>query len=158
MMARQLLLGPGRFCRWASTSGKAHGKTPPPTVGWVHTDKLECGRCRFKGHALRLRADDSPQESWKALVRDSSQRLQKCSHNIYAFRWDDKSGGGFSDDGEKQAGSRLLTMLEQSDQRNVLVVVSRWYGGSHLGAQRFRAIADAAKEALSLLPPNDASA
>lgn len=36
------------------------------------------------------------------------------------------------DDGESAAGGRLAHLLELMDLDNVLVVVSRWFGGIHL--------------------------
>lgn len=52
------------------------------------------------------------------------------------------------DDGESQAGSRLLHLLQVIEARNVLVVVSRWYGGIQLGAARFKHINNAARQVL----------
>ena len=37
------------------------------------------------------------------------------------------------DDGEDAAGGRLLHLLQILDAKNVLVIVSRWYGGIKLG-------------------------
>ena len=37
------------------------------------------------------------------------------------------------DDGEAAAGGRLLHLLQAADVRNVVVVVSRWFGGVLLG-------------------------
>ena len=55
------------------------------------------------------------------------------------------------DDGETAAGGRLLRLLVLADARNVVVVVSRWYGGVHLGPARFHVINTAAKVALESL-------
>ena len=54
----------------------------------------------------------------------------------------------FDDDGENAAGGRLLTLLQTMDVWDVLVVVSRWYGGVKLGPDRFRIINSLAREAL----------
>lgn len=42
------------------------------------------------------------------------------------------------DDGEAGAGMVILRMLDRADLRDHLVVVTRWYGGKHLGGDRFR--------------------
>jgi hypothetical protein len=52
------------------------------------------------------------------------------------------------DDGESAAGGRLAHLLEILDIENVLVVVSRWYGGTLLGPDRFKLINQAARDAL----------
>ena len=54
----------------------------------------------------------------------------------------------YDDDGEAAAGSRLLHLLQVTDARNVVVVVSRWYGGILLGPTRFTYINNAARELL----------
>ena len=52
------------------------------------------------------------------------------------------------DDGEDAAGGRLLHMLTLLDVRDVMVVVTRWYGGTQLGPSRFKYINNAARFAL----------
>jgi putative IMPACT (imprinted ancient) family translation regulator len=59
-------------------------------------------------------------------------------------------GLDYDDDGESQAGARLKHLLEILELDNVLVVVSRWYGGTLLGADRFKHINQAARDALEL--------
>lgn len=49
------------------------------------------------------------------------------------------------DDGEHAAGGRLLHLLQIVDAQNVMVVVTRWYGGVHLGPARFTHINNAAR-------------
>jgi hypothetical protein len=64
------------------------------------------------------------------------------------------------DDGESAAGGRLLHLLGVLRARNVAVVVSRWFGGVHLGADRFKLFANAARELLDahgfVAPPQPA--
>lgn len=55
---------------------------------------------------------------------------------------------GCFDGGEAGAGQRLLTLLERSNAINVLVIVTRWYGGTPLGPARFRHICSTAVESL----------
>ena len=56
---------------------------------------------------------------------------------------------GHNDGGEKGSGERLSRLLEASQCEDVVVVVSRWYGGVKLGSDRLRLISSVAKEALS---------
>lgn len=55
---------------------------------------------------------------------------------------------GHDDGGEAQAGGKLLRLLETLNVDNAVVVVTRWYGGSQLGPDRFRHINEAARDAL----------
>lgn len=54
----------------------------------------------------------------------------------------------FDDDGESAAGSRLLKLLTIVGAENVIVVVSRWFGGVLLGPSRFTHINNAARAIL----------
>jgi hypothetical protein len=82
----------------------------------------------------------------------NDKKVAKASHNMIAYRfWDEGRGCLVSDnddDGEKGAGAKLAALLEMADVRNVIVVVSRWYGGIHLGSSRFKYFASTARDAL----------
>ncbi|PWY79702.1 PLP-dependent transferase [Aspergillus heteromorphus CBS 117.55] len=52
------------------------------------------------------------------------------------------------DDGETAAGGRLLHLMQLMDVWDVVVVVTRWYGGVLLGPDRFRIINAAGRDAL----------
>jgi len=55
---------------------------------------------------------------------------------------------GQNDGGESGSGDRLSRLLELSGCENVVVVVSRWYGGVQLGSDRWKWISLVAKDAL----------
>nr|XP_022345694.1 protein IMPACT-like isoform X1 [Crassostrea virginica] len=90
------------------------------------------------------------------LVLDSlyeSKKIASATHNIYAYRIssDEKLDvfyQGCEDDGETQAGSRMLHLMQIVDACNVMVVVTRWYGGVHLGPDRFKHINNCARQLL----------
>lgn len=69
---------------------------------------------------------------------------------MYAYRSSDegKTVTGESDGGESGSGERLGRLLELSGCENVIVVVSRWYGGVPLGSDRWKRISEVAKEVL----------
>ncbi|XP_042897219.1 protein IMPACT isoform X2 [Parasteatoda tepidariorum] len=82
-----------------------------------------------------------------------NRKIATATHNIYAYRISCGDGKTFiqdcEDDGETKAGSGLLHLLQILDVSNILVVVSRWYGGVHLGPDRFKHINNAARTLLS---------
>lgn len=49
------------------------------------------------------------------------------------------------DDGEAGAGALILQMLDRAGLRDHVIVGTRWYGGKHLGGDRFRHVADAVR-------------
>ncbi|MER0237541.1 YigZ family protein [Fulvimarina sp. MAC8] len=81
----------------------------------------------------------------KALV-DSLKRKKKfakATHHSWAFLTE--SGPAKNDDGEAGAGMVIVRMLERAELLDHLVVVTRWYGGKHLGGDRFRHVQDAVR-------------
>ncbi|KAG9340119.1 hypothetical protein JZ751_022045 [Albula glossodonta] len=81
-----------------------------------------------------------------------NKKIASATHNIYAYRiyCEDKQTflQDCEDDGETAAGGRLLHLLQILDVRNVMVVVSRWYGGILLGPDRFKHINNCARNIL----------
>ena len=64
------------------------------------------------------------------------KKYAKATHNTWACVLSD--GGAIKgDDGEAGAGAVILKMLERAELRDHVVVVTRWYGGVHLGGDRF---------------------
>ena len=45
----------------------------------------------------------------------------------------------------------ILRMLEREGLLNHIIVVTRWYGGKHLGGDRFRHVQDAVRQYLDTL-------
>lgn len=91
-----------------------------------------------------------------AHLLDTDKRVSKATHNICAYRI--RSTGETTsseivyqdcdDDGETAAGGRLLHLLQVMDVWDLLVVVSRWYGGVKLGPDRFSIINKVARKLL----------
>ncbi|KIM45189.1 hypothetical protein M413DRAFT_441873 [Hebeloma cylindrosporum] len=81
---------------------------------------------------------------------DSLPDLKRATHRMYAYRIVDNLNFAtrHNDGGEKGSGQRLSRLLEASQCEDVVVVVSRWYGGIKLGPDRWRLISGVAKEAL----------
>ncbi|MBL4671146.1 MAG: YigZ family protein [Arenicella sp.] len=71
----------------------------------------------------------------------SKKKFAKATHNTWAVIYRDGVGKGTrakSDDGESGAGMIIVRMLEREAVFDHIVVVTRWYGGVHLGGDRFR--------------------
>lgn len=65
------------------------------------------------------------------------KKFAKASHNTWAVILPDGTQIK-NDDGESGAGMVILRMLERENITGEVVVVTRWYGGVHLGGDRFR--------------------
>ncbi|OMJ14003.1 Protein IMPACT [Smittium culicis] len=82
----------------------------------------------------------------------SDKRISRSTHNISAYRIKQSNGyfiQDHDDDGEAAAGKRLQMLLTNTELENVVVMVSRWFGGILLGPERFKLINAAARNALS---------
>jgi len=75
----------------------------------------------------------------KQLRRD--KRYAKASHNTWAAILPEGPAKG--DDGEAGAGMVILRMLEREGLEGHVIVVTRWFGGTKLGGDRFRRVQDA---------------
>ena len=76
------------------------------------------------------------------------RKFDKATHHSWAALLAD--GGPLkNDDGEAGAGAVILKMLEREGVANRIVVVTRWYGGKHLGGDRFRHVVDAVRHYLA---------
>ena len=64
------------------------------------------------------------------------KKFAKATHNTWAVLWPGEPVK--NDDGESGAGMVILRMLEREAIEGEVVVVTRWYGGVHLGGDRFR--------------------
>ncbi|KJZ19589.1 YigZ family protein [Loktanella sp. S4079] len=69
-----------------------------------------------------------------------NKKFAKATHNTWGLLLDD--GPIKSDDGESGAGMVILRMLEREELHGHIIVVTRWYGGKHLGGDRFRHVQD----------------
>jgi len=81
----------------------------------------------------------------------NDKKVARASHNMFAYHFINESGiliSDCDDDGEKGSGAKLSSLLDMCKVDNVLVVVSRWYGGIHLGSARFKWIASVARDGL----------
>ena len=80
-------------------------------------------------------------EFLKSLKRN--KKFAKATHNSWGLLTAD--GPVKNDDGESGAGAIILRMLESAGLVGHIVVVTRWYGGKHLGGDRFRHVQDAVR-------------
>lgn len=87
----------------------------------------------------------------EALLRElrSNKRFAKATHHSWAGLL---SGEPLKDDdGESGAGALILQMIERAALADHIIIVTRWYGGKHLGGDRFRHVADAVRHYLAQL-------
>ena len=105
---------------------------------------------QFQGSKVKLESDNDIIPALHAIYQD--HRVARATHNIYAYRLE-RDGNileHYNDDGEYGAGSHILQILQQTGKTNILICVTRWYGGRHIGPVRFNLIEEAANRAIAL--------
>ncbi|OYU39471.1 MAG: hypothetical protein CFE33_08795 [Pseudorhodobacter sp. PARRP1] len=78
-----------------------------------------------------------------------AKKFAKATHNTWACVLPE--GGLKGDDGEAGAGAVILKMLERAELQGHIVVVTRWYGGVHLGGDRFAHVVTSVRAYLDAL-------
>ena len=81
-----------------------------------------------------VRSKDEALAVVKELKRN--KKFAKATHNTWAAILND--GPIKNDDGEAGAGMVIVRMLEREGLSDHVVIVTRWFGGKHLGGDRFR--------------------
>ena len=117
----------------------------------VHTDHKSENGSTVMAHAASITSQQDISAVLANLFQD--RLIASADHNMYAYRIGRSSNlkESFFDDKEHGAGSSLLKLLQEERSSNVIVVVSRWFGGKHLGPRRFELFNETAKEALGSL-------
>ena len=88
----------------------------------------------------------SGQSNWK-----TSNKLQQKLFSTMLFYKDPLTPlflENSCDDGEYGAGRKLLRFLQDNNIVNKIVIVTRWYGGKHMGQRRYECIMKVANEIL----------
>ena len=121
-----------------------------------HGEPLVDRKSVFQAHVAAITHPSEAAEVLAILKQD--RKIVRATHNIMAYRIvSDKSETPLADqavyadnddDGEDGAGPKLAELLYLMGAQNVIVVVSRWYGGIHLGPDRFKHIANVARTAV----------
>lgn len=126
---------------------------PPPN--WILSESLVVSKSTFIARALSVENLPEATSSISHLL-STNKKVATATHNITAWRIKSRLSReapeitvqDCDDDGETAAGGRLLHLMQLMDVWNVVVVVTRWYGGVKLGPDRFRCINMVARESL----------
>ncbi|CAD5233869.1 unnamed protein product [Bursaphelenchus xylophilus] len=116
---------------------------------WISGECLEDRKSVFQAHITNVHKKEDPLEALSQLLENG--KIARATHNMYAYVIKLPNGIELSDcedDGEKGAGPKLLHMLKLMNMENQMIVITRWYGGIHLGPDRFRHICNLAREIL----------
>ena len=91
-----------------------------------------------------------------AFLSDVKKHFSDASHNVYAYVCRDNNSRRYSDDGEPQgtAGIPVLDVILKEGLTDICVIVTRYFGGTLLGAGGLvRAYTKAAKAGIDAAKP-----
>lgn len=95
-------------------------------------DEIIINKSRFIGYSKPI---DSEEEALE-FIEEIKTKNRDATHNVYAYVVGENNGiQRFSDDGEPSgtAGIPALEVIKKEDLRNVVVVITRYFGGVKLG-------------------------
>jgi uncharacterized YigZ family protein len=145
--------GPSVSDHDGSGPGAADGQPDDPdayrTLAGRGRAEFTVNGSEFVGHA----APATSVEAAEAFVAEIDEAFPDATHNVPAYRVNaDPFREYSSDDGEPSgsAGKPVLNVLQGREVEDVVVVVTRYYGGTNLGVGGLvRAYSRAAKEAVA---------
>lgn len=123
-----------------------------PAPSWALSEPLTINKSIFVARACPVSTMSEVTDAVSHLIA-TNKKVASATHNIKSWRIKGQATDAavvqdYDDDGEAAAGGRMLHLMQLMDVWNVLVVVTRWYGGVNLGPDRFRAINNVAREAI----------
>lgn len=121
-------------------------------AGW-HRTEIEILKSRFITTVQRA----TTPEAARSFIQEVRYEMPDASHHVYAFRagYGNSVIEGMSDDGEPAgtSGPPTLAVVRGSDIGDIVLVTTRYFGGTKLGTGGLvRAYTEAAQEALTSLP------
>ncbi|KAI0124228.1 impact family protein [Xylariales sp. AK1849] len=120
-----------------------------PEPPWILSDPVVELKSTFIARCAAV-SSTSEADAFVQHLISTDKKVRVATHNMTAWRIKGPNGTTFqdcNDDGENAAGSRLLHLMQLMDLWDVMVIVSRWYGGHKLGPRRFALINQAARDA-----------
>ncbi|WP_427339055.1 YigZ family protein [Caloranaerobacter sp. DY30410] len=96
-------------------------------------DEIIINKSRFIGYAKPINSEQEALE----FINEIRTKHRDATHNVYAYVFGENNNiQRYSDDGEPTgtAGIPVLEVIKKEDLRNVVVVVTRYFGGIKLGA------------------------
>ncbi|EGW31898.1 uncharacterized protein SPAPADRAFT_152072 [Spathaspora passalidarum NRRL Y-27907] len=117
-------------------------------TNWHESEIIIDRKSKFQARNVNITSESEIPQVLSQFKQQHKSIAKNASHpHMLAWRTGEVLDGkqtnikqGFKDNGESGAGSKILELLIKHNIVNVLVIVTRWYGGTPLGGSRFRHI------------------
>lgn len=126
----------------------SESKAPSVAEGnkWTVSQKITSKQSTFVARSIPISSSMEARRLREQLL-STHEDLREASHNISAWRV--RGEEVRDDDGESGGGTHVLKILQDANIDGVMLIVTRWYGGTFLGTDRWRIISEACHDALS---------
>ena len=102
------------------------------TIAKKGFDEFIINKSRFIGYASPIESE----EEALSFIKEIKEKHKDATHNVYGYVFGKESNiQRFSDDGEPSgtAGIPVLQVIKKEELRNLVIVVTRYFGGRKLG-------------------------
>ena len=123
------------------------------TIDSIVSNELVIKKSKFLAQCFPIRTKEDAEEILSSIRKEN----YTANHNCFAYRiGNDDNNFRYSDDGEPSgtAGKPILQAIDHYKYKNIIVVVTRYFGGTKLGVgPLLRAYYDSAISVLSIAIP-----
>ena len=109
----------------------------------VHVNE---GGSTFQAHCADIKRVDDIPIVMASLLKDKA--IASATHNMFAYCIGNRDG--INDDGEHGGARAIMKVLKDNEVTDKIVIVTRWYGGTHIGKKRFEVIEKCTKDLLKI--------
>lgn len=127
--------------------------TPKPV--WATSAPISLKDSKFIARAIHISNPSERSTLMKSLFNAQAE-LRSASHNAWAYRLRPSEGSVSNrpreesfDDGETGCGDLMLRIMREINAVDTLVVLTRWFGGTMLGPDRWRLMRNVVASALT---------
>ncbi|KAK3342446.1 hypothetical protein B0H65DRAFT_468271 [Neurospora tetraspora] len=126
----------------SKTIQKVHPFFQPDDIHWSTSPLLASKDSKFIAHSTKITSPSQEKILLNNLFR-THPNLESATHNAWAYRVrlppnQNRIIEKSFDDGEQGAGDLMLRILREMDMDDTMVVMTRWFGGTMLGPDRWR--------------------
>ena len=136
----------------AATLQPSGADTAGKSETWSGSKKLTSNKSTFIAHVASSSSTSSRGDLIKMLMAQKPE-LETASHNAWAMRTQYGASPlvqeASFDDGEQGCGKFMLQLMREAGVTNIVVLLTRWYGGVMLGPDRWRLMRECIHDAIS---------
>lgn len=96
--------------------------------------KIKIKRSEFIGNCRKINTEDEA----KLFIKEISEKYKNATHNCWAyFVHEERDKYNYSDNGEPSgtAGKPIFGEIQKNNLRNIVIVITRFFGGVKLGVR-----------------------